>query len=253
MAYEKIILKKENSDDKLYPRTLASELINDDESAFAPQAKLSSGTGIKIDSNNTISSILYINNTAPTAVTVEETILGYNWNLDTTNRTIDDTPTLGNTDHLVSSDGIYKFGLQRITTVTNKTYSTVKTYGSDVANDIKTAYATFRSNLPSKSLDSVSGININLLSPIRIYVFFTVIDLQKVTYKPIEVTISNPTLVNGDMVVTSPGMTVRYVSSSAIIEDTVANFFQNAGVSNSAIRSGFKNLKIVVCCDGFKV
>ena len=248
MAYEKIVLKKEDSDDKLYPRTLVSQLVDDDENTVDLQTKITAGEGISIDEDNTIATNLFINNEKPT---YDEENKIYNWNLDSTNRTIKSEPTLNDTTSLISSDGIVRYTLQRISTITTKAYTNASTYGEDVASNITSAYSTFIFNLPNPRKLGDLIENINYTSSIRLYVFLA--DKSS----PIQITLSNPEIEPGVAIYTRyPGMSVRYKNSSGTItEDTVANFFQSKGVyldtSGYQIETLYKTLYICVCMDGY--
>ena len=237
MAYEKIILKKENSDDKLYPRTLASELINDDESTFTPQAKLEVGEGIAI-TNNTVRANLAINGQGPV---LQDGV--YQWNLDEKNRTIDAKPTLNNTEHLVSSDGVARYTLQRIPMSFSHSFEAkieAAEYGTLVEEAILKDYATFVNNLPGD----------NDLSEVRIYV--------AIGNNPyLKISTCNGTVTNG-MIDSAPGLSVRYKNSdSTIVEDDVATFFFAKGrvidatSKEPVILADWANIKVIICCDGY--
>lgn len=242
MAYDKIILKKENSNDKLYPRTLASELIKDDETTFTPQEQLTAGRGINIDSSSNITTNLTINNTLPTLVSGSNT---YNWSLDSTNRTVDSTPTIGHTTQLVSSDGIAKYSLRRLSYFIRKEYDSpsASTFPTTVANDVLTAYNTFKSSLPPGN----SGINIKIF-------------LVTYTGNEIEIipTMGKPTLDSTHtrlLLDTTPTFFVIYNKNGTITSEretkSLTQFITDYGINGSDILLEFLDIGIHVYGDGY--
>ena len=240
MAYEKIILKKENSDDKLYPRTLTSQLVDDNENTFTPQAQLTTGTGISIN-NNIIQTNLTINGTRPTS---------NNWEMDTVTRVLDEEPT-ENSNNLLSSGSIYLYTLQRISTTTPFVFDSgnLDTYGTKVNTAIANAYLSFVNNMGSSDEQAVADVRIIVLTKTH-------------SNPPIRITIPNGHLqtpnedgenrLNKDIT-----FTVRYSGKliGEIIEDTVADFFQTAAIYNTpetGIYDEWTELTIIVCYDGYR-
>lgn len=118
-----VLLRDENSE-VLYPTTRNTLLIDNDGNSFTPQAELTAGVGISIDSDSNITTNLTINNTAPDS--------NGNFNLTDSNTTIDSTPISGNTDHVVSSDGVFGIA-SSLLTLSGSVSST---------SDISSAYQT---------------------------------------------------------------------------------------------------------------
>lgn len=104
MAYTKIILKNDDNSKLLYPRTLSTLLVDEDENTFEPQRLLSTSTGLHMTravSGDVISTALTVNGEAP----VLDTDTGmWNFNLTDSNTIIDTSiPATPADDHVPST------------------------------------------------------------------------------------------------------------------------------------------------------
>lgn len=137
MAYSKIILKNDDNSKLLYPRTLSTLLVDEDEVPFAPQRLLSTSTGLNITravSGDVISTALTINGTLPV---LDDNTGMWNFNLTDSNTVIDTTIPVSPTDDHVPSTKLMADNLpvryQSITTF--GPYANVSQFDADWNNN----------------------------------------------------------------------------------------------------------------------